>query len=75
MADPEETRHYYDLTLSALEEMAGVDAVLAVAHDAYRSLGLSGMAGFCQKEEAILVDVKGLLDPAAGRFGIEFWWL
>jgi UDP-N-acetyl-D-galactosamine dehydrogenase len=54
-----------------------VDAVIvAVAHQAYQHLGLTGMAGLCRNGRPIVVDVKAIFDPEeARRLGIRYWRL
>ena len=77
MADAGEAFHYYGLTLSPFEHLAGVDAVvLAVAHTAYKSIGLKGIADLCTNGRAICIDVKGQMDSVEARqLGIEYWRL
>jgi UDP-N-acetyl-D-galactosamine dehydrogenase len=77
MADAEEARRYYGISLSPLEDLAGVDAVvMAVGHGAYRTLGLKGLADRCGGGQTIFVDVKGLMDPSEARqLGFVYWRL
>jgi len=77
MADAGEARRYYGLSLSPLECLEGVDAVvMAVAHGAYRTIGLKGLADLCGGGQTILVDVKGQMDPAEARqLGFVYWRL
>jgi UDP-N-acetyl-D-glucosamine/UDP-N-acetyl-D-galactosamine dehydrogenase len=77
MADAGEALGYYGLTLSPMEDLAGVDAVvMAVAHKMYGSIGLEKLAALCTKGPAIFIDVKGQMDPAeAEKLGIEYWRL
>ena len=77
MADPAEVNHYYGLTMTAVQDIQEVDAVIvAVAHQAYQHLGLAGMAGLCRKGRPIVVDVKAIFDPEeARRLGIRYWRL
>ena len=77
MADPAEVNHYYGLTMTAVQDIQEVDAVIvAVAHQAYQHLGLAGMAGLCRKGRPIVVDVKAIFDPEeARRLGIHYWRL
>ena len=64
MADPEEARHEFGLTLSPLEEMKDLDGViLAVAHDKYLS-DLPKLLGLVV-DDGVVVDVKSALDPAS----------
>ena len=77
MADPAEVNHYYGLTLTAVQDIQEVDAVIvAVAHQAYQHLGLAGIAGLCRNGQPIVVDVKAIFDPEeARRLGIHYWRL
>jgi UDP-N-acetyl-D-galactosamine dehydrogenase len=77
MADAEEARRYYGISLSPLERLEGVDAVvMAVAHGAYRTLGLKGLVDLCGGGQAIFVDVKGQMDPVEAReLGFVYWRL
>ena len=77
MADPAEVNHYYGLTMTAVQDVQEVDAVIvAVAHQVYQHLGLPGMAGLCRKGRPIVVDVKAIFDPEeAQRLGIRYWRL
>ena len=77
MADPAEVNHYYGLTMTPVQDIQEVDAVIvAVAHQAYQHLGLAGMAGLCRKGRPIVVDVKAIFDPEeARRLGIHYWRL
>ena len=77
MADPAEVNHYYGLTMTAVQDIQEVDAVIvAVAHQAYQHLGLAGMAGLCRDSRPIVVDVKAIFDPEeARRLGIHYWRL
>ena len=78
LADPAEARHEYGLTLTPLEEMRDLDAViLAVAHEAYASLDLPGLAArFAAPDKAVVLDVKGKWTPAEAKAaGILYWRL
>jgi UDP-N-acetyl-D-galactosamine dehydrogenase len=77
MADAGEALNYYGISLTSIETLSGVDAVvLAVAHTEYRSIGLAGLAGLCRDGQAIVVDVKGQMDLSEAReLGILYWRL
>ena len=77
MADPAEVDHYYGLTVTPLQDIQGVDAVIvAVAHEDYVNFGLAGIAGLCRDGRPIIVDVKAVFDPEAARkLGIRYWRL
>jgi UDP-N-acetyl-D-galactosamine dehydrogenase len=77
MADPEEAKAYYDVELTSLDSLNGVDAlVLAVSHKTYRDMGLVGLAGLCRGDRPVVVDVKSAFDPeVATTEGIIYWRL
>jgi UDP-N-acetyl-D-galactosamine dehydrogenase len=75
LADPAAAAHEYELELSPLELLRGLDAlVLAVPHRAYRELGAAGLTALLAPS-GILLDVKSLLDPAALPGGLAYWSL
>lgn len=81
LADADEVRHEYDLTLRALEDLPAADAViLAVPHAAYRKGGwplITSLfrASALTEGRALLVDVKGILDRDTVPPGITLWRL
>jgi UDP-N-acetyl-D-galactosamine dehydrogenase len=77
MADSQEAKEHYGLTLSPIEQLEGADAVvLAVMHRAYREMGLDGIARLCSKGQPIVVDVKSLFNETlALQAGITYWRL
>jgi len=61
LADPEEARHEYGVALLPQPQPAAQDAVvLAVAHEAYRTLGAAGIRVFL-KPGGVFYDVKSLM--------------
>ena len=78
MANSDEARHEYGLSLTPLEDMRNLDAaVLAVAHDSYKSLDLSALkARFAEPDKAVVLDVKGRWTPEeAAQADVMFWRL
>jgi UDP-N-acetyl-D-glucosamine/UDP-N-acetyl-D-galactosamine dehydrogenase len=77
IADPDEAMAYYGIALQPLEALGRVDAVIvAVIHDAYKSMGLSRMARLCYDGCPIVIDIKSAFDPeVAGRDEIRYWRL
>ena len=77
LADPEEASAYYGVELKALDQLQGVDAlVAAVSHQPYREMGLVKLAGLCSGDRAIVVDVKSAFDPdTAEENSIVYWRL
>jgi UDP-N-acetyl-D-galactosamine dehydrogenase len=62
--DADEAQHEYDIELLEQPEQDAYDAVIiAVGHEQFRDMGVSGLRGLC-KPDGILFDVKYLL-PAA----------
>ena len=77
LADPDEAEHHCGLRPLSLEEMGVVDAVIvAVAHQAYKDLGLQRIATLCGKNGCPLIDVKGIFSAAeASSLGVRYWHL
>jgi UDP-N-acetyl-D-galactosamine dehydrogenase len=76
-ADPEEVNHEYGLSLTALEDLGPVDAlVVAVGHNEFRSIELERLKTFLRGERPLLVDVKGLFDrELAKKMGLTIFRL
>ncbi|NJC89261.1 MAG: nucleotide sugar dehydrogenase [Desulfuromonas sp.] len=78
-ADAAETRHEYDLELTALEAVGEVDVViLAVAHDQFKTLDAARLAKLCRSSDGqgVVVDVKGMLSrEAVEAAGLRYWSL
>jgi len=73
---PEEALREYGQTLSPLEDLRDLDAlILAVPHQAYRSLTPADLrARFARPDRALLMDVKGFFPrEAAAEAGITLW--
>lgn len=61
VADAEEAKRIYGLEFSSLDDVKDMDAViLAVAHDCFKGMDISGFFGEGKK---VLLDVKGILNP------------
>ena len=76
LADPAEALEEYGVALTPWEELPPAQAVvLAVAHDAYRSLDLSDYRAI-MTDGPILVDVKCVVDREGFRAaGVDVWRL
>lgn len=76
MADVEEVKNQFNIQLISLDDLPKVDAlVLAVAHQAYKNLKVEQLQQLL-KPNAVIMDVKGVLD--AGHFrknGYKLWRL
>jgi UDP-N-acetyl-D-galactosamine dehydrogenase len=76
LADPIQAEQEYGVRLSKPEELRQAHAViLAVPHDEYASLGWEGVLPCLQEKQGIVVDLKGLLDPASCPASISLWRL
>lgn len=75
-ADPHETKHEYNLSVSKLEELVDLDVlILAVSHKQYLDMPMESLLARI-KPGGVLVDVKSALDPKkipAGR--VHYWCL
>jgi len=76
VADPEEAKEEYGVALESLEELPKAQAVvLAVAHEAYRKMGVDDFTGL-MAPDAVLLDVKSVLDREQfAKKGLETWRL
>jgi UDP-N-acetyl-D-galactosamine dehydrogenase len=74
LAEPEIAAHEYGITLSAPEELAGLDAlVLAVNHAQYLADPLALVARV--RQGGVLIDVKSALDRETMPEELEYWSL
>jgi UDP-N-acetyl-D-galactosamine dehydrogenase len=75
LADAEEARTHLGISLRPLDEIREMDAVVAaVSHTEYRSMGLSGIAGFCGDKTPLVIDIKGMFSPQeAASSDIRYW--
>lgn len=79
-ADADEAKRLYGITFADMNAITDCDAViLAVAHDAFRSLTAADLNRLFKKTEngkKVLVDIKGLLDRKAYEAaGYNYWRL
>jgi len=75
MADPEEARHEYGVSLSPIEAFGDLDAlILAVPHRSYLTPDLGGFA-CALRPGAILADVKSVLTPGDWQEKARYWSL
>ncbi len=76
-ADPAETKHEYGLSVSSLDEMTNLDAlILAVSHKQYLEMPIAQLVARI-RPGGVLVDVKSALNPntlPAGT-GVAYWCL
>jgi UDP-N-acetyl-D-glucosamine/UDP-N-acetyl-D-galactosamine dehydrogenase len=73
-ADPDETKHEYNLVLSKLEELVDLDAlILAVSHKQYLEMGVDSLLARL-KPGGVLVDVKSAIDPSKIPAGRAHYW-
>ena len=76
IADADEARHEYGVTLTPWERLPEAMAVVAaVSHARYRELGLAAIAAKAARG-AVFADVKAAFDPkAVGAAGLRLWRL
>ena len=76
LADPDEAMNEYGVALQRWDELPRADAIVAaVAHDAYKDLGLEDLTRKLVKGGAF-IDVKAAFDAAALReAGLKVWRL
>ena len=76
VADPEEAKEEYGVALESLEELPKAQAVvLAVAHEAYRNMGVEDFSAL-MASDAVLLDVKSVLDREQfANKGLDIWRL
>ena len=80
LANPEEVFKDYQLPLTPIEEVQGMDCVIvAVAHQEYRRLtieGLDGLFAALPPAQKVLIDVKSIFDKEEmQRAGYAYWRL
>ena len=79
-ADAEEAKRDYDVTLSEMKDLKGIDfLIVAVGHDSFKAMSLDDIdvmfAGEKDKEK-VLIDVKGLFDASmTSNKGYRHWRL
>lgn len=77
LADPEEARREYGLSLVPLDDMRALDAaVLTVAHESYAAFDLHAVKErFSDPERVVLIDIKGRFSrQQAERAAIRHYW-
>jgi len=75
LADLEEVRHEYGITLCPWEQLHGLDAlVLAVPHHDYLTMGVQALLSGLHPG-GIVVDVKSVLNPREVPPGLRYWSL
>lgn len=75
LADADEAKRYYGLTLHSLAELNGLDAVvLAVKHSAYLEMGLERIGALCGNGVSIVMDVRGAFDAKRAKAANVTHW-
>jgi UDP-N-acetyl-D-galactosamine dehydrogenase len=75
VADPKTVERAYGVKLCDLSELTDLSAmIIAVAHDAYASLGGDGISKMLAPD-GIVVDVRSKVDPASLRPDLCYWSL
>ena len=75
VADIEEAKRIYGINFSSMDEIVNMDAViLAVAHDEFKKLEKADLDMLFGAGQKVLLDVKGILNPA-DYTDYSFWRL
>lgn len=75
VADTDEAKRLYGITLSSIADIRDVDAIiLAAAHAEFSNFARSDMDGFFGDRQKILLDVKGILDRAEYEAAGYLYW-
>ncbi|WP_224981778.1 nucleotide sugar dehydrogenase [Geomonas agri] len=76
LADPDEARHEYGVTLTPADKLQVAEAVvIAVAHKEYRCLTPAQLTAM-MKDSPLVIDVKGIFNPEQmAEHGIRLWRL
>ncbi|MBQ7464622.1 MAG: nucleotide sugar dehydrogenase [Lachnospiraceae bacterium] len=81
LADPEDVKKTYGYELTDIKDINDADClILGVAHDEYKSMGLSGMDalfdGTLKNGEKVIIDIKSILDKKeVEKNGYSYWRL
>ena len=76
MADADEVKHEFGLTLAGEADLADADAVImAVPHEAYLARGWDWIAGLLAADDGLVIDVRARLERAGRPPEIELWRL
>lgn len=75
LADPEEIKNEYGISLSAKDDLPQADTLIAaVAHDEFKAMTPEDIKGLMNSKDLLLVDIKKIYDgEAIQRQGIEYW--
>ena len=76
-ADPDDAKRLYGIEFCGLNEISGCDAVvIAVAHDAFRSMSMGDISALFRGGKGVLIDVKGIFDrDEYAAAGFDYWRL
>jgi UDP-N-acetyl-D-galactosamine dehydrogenase len=73
LADPEEFKHEYGITLQSSPQGKYDAIIVAVMHDAYKDLNEAQLAEWLKDDQSIVVDVKGILRHKIQKY--TYWSL
>jgi UDP-N-acetyl-D-galactosamine dehydrogenase len=74
-ADAKEANHEYGVSFVSMESIQDMDAVvLAVSHDAFKTLTVSQVNAFYNGGPRVLLDLKGILDKQAYEAENYLYW-
>ncbi|SDH70319.1 nucleotide sugar dehydrogenase [Roseospirillum parvum] len=76
LADPQQVKDEYNLTLTPLDDLPQADAiVLAVGHHPFREMGWNGITRLLKNHQGIVADVKHTLPRETTPPGVTLWRL
>lgn len=76
MGDPAEALKEYGITLSPLDALFEMDAlILAVGHKEYQRMGANGLIERLSRNGSVFVDVKSVFSPADFPSTVSYWSL
>ena len=74
-ADAKEANHEYGVSFVSMDSVKDMDAVvLAVSHDAFKTLTVSQVNAFYNGGRRVLLDLKGILDKQAYEAENYLYW-
>ena len=75
MADPDDLNRAYGIEMEAIDEFAGLSAlILAVPHAKFDSITGENISGMIE-HGGVFIDVKSCVNPASLRSDITYWSL
>lgn len=74
-ADPAETKHEYGVDLIPFEDVKNADCIIvAVSHKEFKNISLEQLSKLYSNSEKVLIDVKGVYEPAEVANSNYYYW-